>query len=172
MSGHGGVSGVDSGVLTPVLSWLRIGKVPILILIVIFLSVFGLAGITIQWALHSTTGGMYAAGLVSIPATTRGAVRHAITWAASWRRSCPRKRPAPSRRRPSSGRVATIVLGTARRGEPTQARLRDEHGRTHYVMVEPDVDGEEFTQGTEVLIVSIDGARFRVITPPSDALLE
>ena len=36
------------------------------------------------------------------------------------------------------GRVGTIVIGTARAGKPAQARVRDEHGASHYVMVEPE----------------------------------
>jgi len=70
------------------------------------------------------------------------------------------------------GRVATVVLGTARAGKPAQARLCDEHGRTHYVMVEPDVEEESFDAGEPVLLVCSAGSRFRVIRPPSSALME
>ena len=65
-----------------------------------------------------------------------------------------------------------IVLGTARRNEPAQARLRDEHGKTHYVMVEPEFDGDELPSGTPVLLVKVDGSRFRAIAAPSEALVD
>ena len=45
------------------------------------------------------------------------------------------------------GRMATIVLGTARQGSPAQAKVRDQHGQTHYVMLEPDEDGASFQAG-------------------------
>lgn len=45
-----------------------------------------------------------------------------------------------------------IAQGTARRGNPAQARIRDGHGNFHYVRVEPVDDGASYPQGTEVLI--------------------
>jgi len=64
------------------------------------------------------------------------------------------------------GREAEIVLGTARRDNPTQARLYDEHGRSHYVLVEPDDAAESFSQGERVLLVRSVGPRFRIARAP------
>ena len=36
------------------------------------------------------------------------------------------------------GRVGTIVIGTASAGRPAETRVHDEHGTTHYIMVEPE----------------------------------
>ncbi|MEZ5581571.1 MAG: DUF1449 family protein [Candidatus Competibacteraceae bacterium] len=36
------------------------------------------------------------------------------------------------------GRVAVITLGTAGYDSPAQAKLRDQHGQTHYIMTAPD----------------------------------
>jgi hypothetical protein len=68
------------------------------------------------------------------------------------------------------GQVATIVLGTARPGSAAQARLRDKHGQTHYVMVEPDEADEQFDAGEAVLIVSQQGHTYRVIRADNAAL--
>ena len=65
-----------------------------------------------------------------------------------------------------------ITLGAAQTGSPAEGRLTDEHGQSHYVMVEPDVEGERFEQGTHVLLVRMDGARFRVIRNPTDSLVD
>ena len=59
------------------------------------------------------------------------------------------------------GLVATITLGTARQGEPAQAKLRDPHGHTHYVMVEPDDPQDAFPASEEVLIIRRMNDRFR-----------
>ena len=69
------------------------------------------------------------------------------------------------------GRVATVVIGTAKQGEPAQAKLLDQFGRTHYVMVEPDIQGEELTAPTAVLLVSLEGSVFRGIRNTTDALV-
>jgi hypothetical protein len=67
------------------------------------------------------------------------------------------------------GQVATIVLGTASVANPAQARLRDKHGQTHYVMVEPD-DEDSFEAGDSVLIVAQAGPTYRVIRADNAAL--
>ena len=68
--------------------------------------------------------------------------------------------------------MAQVVLGTAESGKPTQARLRDKHGRTHYVMVEPDQEGETFQAGEDLLLVRRAGSVFYAIRAPGGALLE
>ena len=70
------------------------------------------------------------------------------------------------------GRVAVITLGQAAPGKPAQARLSDQHGQAHYVMLEPDTDNAVFEQGTQVLIVSHEGAVFKAIENPSAALTD
>lgn len=158
------------GPLTAVLGWLRIGEVPVLVLFVIFLTSFGLIGLGLQTLMSGLTGRLVPASIAWLPvfAVSLPVLRTAAGLAA---RVMPKDETLAVSRETFVGRVAVIVLGTARRSEPAQARLRDEHGKTHYIMAEPDVDGEEFSAGDDVLIVRSAGARFRVIRPPSDVLL-
>lgn len=167
-TGHVDVSG--SGFLTQTLSWLRVGQVPVLILLTVFLAAFGTIGLLGQTLLAQATGMLLPAWIASIPVffVSLPVVRAVGGGIA---RILPKEETTAVSSASFVGRVARIVMGTARRGEPTQARLRDEHGRRHYVLVEPDIEGQEFGQGDPVLLVSQDGARFRVIAPPSDALL-
>lgn len=46
------------------------------------------------------------------------------------------------------GRSGVVSAGAARRGLAAQARVRDAHGRTHYLMVEPDIDCDIFERRT------------------------
>jgi hypothetical protein len=70
------------------------------------------------------------------------------------------------------GRVGTIVIGTARAGRPAEARIRDEHGATHYVMVEPEEPDASFTAGASILLVRhLSGRRFQAIHNPKPELL-
>ena len=54
--------------LSRLLSWLRIGTVPVLILLVIFLTGFGLIGLAIQSFTNNLLGFLWPAYIASIPA--------------------------------------------------------------------------------------------------------
>ena len=60
------------------------------------------------------------------------------------------------------GKVAVVTLGTARAGLPAEAKLRDVHGNTHYVRVEPLRPAETFATGTAVVLKSRDGSVYKV----------
>jgi len=171
VGGTDAIVAVRMGFLSQTLSWLQFGRVPALILLILFLMAFGLIGLIGQLILRDTLGFLAPAWLASIPAcllalpcvrTLGGGIAHIL----------PKEETAAVSSQSFVGRTAQIVLGTAREGAPAQARLRDQHGRSHYVMVEPDVAGETFGQGDPVLLVRADGPRFRIIRPPSQALIE
>ena len=61
------------------------------------------------------------------------------------------------------GKPAVIVQGHARQGLPARARLSDPTGQSHYVLVEPDVEGEVLEQGADIIIVRQQGSHFTVI---------
>jgi hypothetical protein len=145
--------------LTALFDWLLIGQVPILILIVIFLTFFGLAGFFIQFFWMKITGTLLPSYVASIPAFIASFpfVRF-LGKAVS--NIMPTEETSAVSEETFVGKVAIITLGTARRDNPAQARLHDEYGQTHYVMVEPDSKGEEFETGDTVLIIEKSGSIF------------
>jgi len=42
--------------------------------------------------------------------------------------------------------------------------VEDHHGQAHYVMVEPDNDGQSLAEGEAILLVRRDGPLFRAIS--------
>lgn len=159
----------DTG-LDRVLGWLHIGRVPSLVLLVLFLAGYALFGYGLQAVAHGLFGSYLpalAAGLLAVPpgmVTVRSLgtlLAHII----------PRDESSAISEQSLIGRAGVISGGVARRGWAAQARVRDGHGRTHYLMVEPDVDDEEFADGTEVLIVRKAGSFYRCIRNPHPALL-
>ena len=50
------------------------------------------------------------------------------------------------------GRTAIIILGDARANSPAQAKVQDQYGHTHYVLVEP-ANGEILKQGQSVILM-------------------
>lgn len=152
------------------LGWLHVGKVPALVLLMLFLAGYTVFGYAMQMVMHGVFGfylPAWAAGAVAVApglATVRGLgalIAHII----------PRDESSAVSELTLIGRAGVISSGSARRGWAAQARVRDSHGRTHYLMVEPDVDDEVFDEGVQVLIVQKAGAFYRCIANPHPNLL-
>ncbi|MGA0608970.1 YqiJ family protein [Caldimonas sp. KR1-144] len=159
----------DSG-LDRVLGWLHVGKVPALVLLLLFLSGYTLFGYSLQLVSNGLFGGYIPAalaGVLAVPAgmaTVRGVgalIAHIV----------PRDETSAVSELSLVGRTGVIVSGGARRGLAAQARVKDIHGRSHYLMVEPDLDDEVFEEGTQVLIVRKIGAFYRCIVNPHPTLM-
>jgi len=65
------------------------------------------------------------------------------------------------------GRRARIVIGTARRGHPARARVEDQHGQAHFVMVEP-LDDASLTAAAMLLLTARHGDIFHAVEIPTD----
>ncbi len=159
----------DSG-LDRVLGWLHLGKVPALVLVLLFLMGYTLFGYGLQAVAHGLFGAYlpaWVAGLLAVPsgmATVRGLgalIAHII----------PRDETSSVSETTLLGRVGVVVGGVARRGLAAQARVKDSQGRSHYLMVEPDLDDVVFDEGTQVLIVRKAGALYRCIANPHPTLM-
>ena len=159
------------GLFTQLLSWLRVGEVPVLMLVIVFLTAFGLIGLFCQSISIRVLGHMLPGLVASVPAllVTLPLVRICGGILA---RIIPKDETESVSEDSFVGRVAVITLGRAICGKPAQARLSDQHGQAHYVMVEPDVGDVIFEQGTTVLIVRHEGAFYKAIENPSTALTD
>ncbi|HYD39115.1 MAG TPA: OB-fold-containig protein, partial [Allosphingosinicella sp.] len=136
------------------LGWLGVGRVPLLMLIVVFLALFGLVGLAIQQL----------AGPLPLWIATPAAAAAALPLTGFGARGLARIMPGDETTAVSLdslvGRRGTITIGTARRGSPAQARVRDVHGQVHYVMVEPYDDGHAIGEGETVRLDSREGNIF------------
>lgn len=148
------------GPLGQFLSWLCVGKVPILILLAAFLLGFGVAGLVVQETSQGLLGLYLWPILVAIPAlmvalpTTR-------YLGLTLSKLMPKEETDAVSRNAFIGAVATIIRGEAEPGKPAEAKLRDVHGTTHYILVEPDQIGLKFAQGDQVLLVKKSGSIFQ-----------
>lgn len=153
------------------LGWLRVGQVPFLMLLVIFLTAFGLIGLGVQSLSTSVLTMLLPAGIATLPALVLSipAVR---MLGGLLNKVMPKDETEAVSGETFVGRVATLTLGSASKGNPAQAKLRDEHGHTHYVMVEPDEDSETFSQNDAVLLVKKQGVVFSAIRNEHAALTD
>lgn len=157
--------------LSRLLTWLRLGQVPLLMLFVIFLTGFGLAGLAIQFASWSLLNLLQPAWLVSVAAFFAAVpcVRVGGGWLG---RLMPKDETTAVSEETFVGRIAIITSGTARRGLPAEARLQDQYKQSHYILIEPDEENETFAAGTAVLVVKREGNIFRAIINPNSALVD
>lgn len=153
------------------LGWLHVGRLPLLALFVILLTAFVVIGYALLFLAHGLFGALPPAALGATLAAF-GAVP-ALRVVGGWiARITPRDESSAVRLESLIGRVAVVVNGTARQDYPAEARVKNEHGQTMYVRVEPDRPEVVFGPGQAVLLSEqISGSRFRAIANPRPDLL-
>ena len=149
----------DAGMFDGLLTLLGIGRIPLTIWLALFLFLFAGIGLSIQEFAESLTGAplyswlaaVVAAGL-TLPVT--GVLARPLG------RIMPKDHTTAVSTESLIGRRATITVGIARAGSPARAKVRDVHGQTHHVMVEPHEEASEIHAGDEVLLVRREGNQF------------
>lgn len=147
-----------SGLLT----WLGARDVPFLIWLVSFLTMFGLFGLIIQSVVTGLIGAPLFVWLaVVIAAFPALAVTRVIAnWVAL---IMPKTESSAMRTRFLGGHRGTITQGTASRGKPAEAKIKDRYDNMHYIRVEPLEDDGVFPQGSNVTLIRKRGDKFFVI---------
>jgi len=143
---------LPTGGITPLLGWLCLNRLPLLIWLVLFLTCFGIIGYTINYVLInnlsinlseflvyilSFISSLYATHLIGVPLS----------------RLLPKNESSAISNSSFNGLIATITIGTAKQNSPAEASLTDSFNQKHYVLVTPDCDNEEFSQGQQVVLV-------------------
>lgn len=146
-----GVEGAPAGG-GGIASWLGFGSVPFILWFAGLLTAFGLIGYGVQVVAGSMLGGLIpwwgATAIAALPSLWAGGL-----FARTLGRLIPKTESSAISRRSLGDRRAVIAQGTARRGSPAQARIRDLYGNLHYVRVEPVDDDAELPRGTEVIVM-------------------
>lgn len=161
----------EPSALGSVLSFFGIGKVPVMVVLIVLLTLFGLAGFVLQAVVHMTTGSYLPALIAAVPAAIAGGYATRSV-ALTIGRLMPNLETSAVTRDSFVGRAAVVTLGDIAAGKPGQAKLRDQHAQIHYLMIEPDQPGERLTTGQTVLIVGQRGHIFLAIRAPSQALVD
>jgi hypothetical protein len=134
------------------LSWIRVKGVPVLILMIIFLTSFGLLGLMMQKIITGVFGQPLNSIIVTIPAIFMSlpVVR---LFGMFFQRYMPKDETSAVGLDSFIGLISTITLGEARTDFPAQSKLKDKFGKTHYIMVEPDDGDTTFRQHDDILLV-------------------
>lgn len=163
-----GFSGVDAAdadadVEAPgLLGWLHFGSIPTLIFLVLGSLGFGITGYAVQ-ALSLSTGGQLLPKWAAILIALAGMIATLRLVGGLLKRSVLREETQSKHSDDLIGMVATITLGETRRGTPTQAKLKDEFGTNHYLLVEPLSAESTYQNGQEVILIERAGPLYRVV---------
>lgn len=149
-----------------IFSWLNKGRVPLIMIFLIFLTFFGLSGLIIQaiaFYLKSsylfTPVAVIIAFIVTLPLTRLSSVFLA--------KIMPRDETTVVSTNSFIGETCEIVLGTATYEKFVEAKIKDQFNETHYIMVKAANEGESFHKGDKVFIKSkINNKKFTVIAMP------
>ena len=153
------------------LGWLHVGRVPVLVLLVLFLAAFAVAGFAINMVAKSLFGG-YVTPLVATPLAFVCALPVVRIIGGGIARVVPKDETFAVTLDTLVGRIAVIVGGIATRGKPAQAKVADQHGHMLYVMVEPEAGVPPLESGASVLLVrQVAGTRFTAIPNPRPDLI-
>ena len=161
----------NSGAVSQLLHWFRIGEVPFLVLLILFLTAFGLVGLGIQSASRELFGSYMPSAIAALLAVI-ASVPILRLLGGPLGKIMPKDETEAVKANTFVGRMAVIRLGEATLGSAAQAKLKDSYGQTHYVMVEPYEEGETLEAGTQVLLIESEGAIFRAVRNESAALAE
>jgi hypothetical protein len=138
------------------LGWLHLGKVPMLVLLILFLFGFAICGYVLQLLARNILGGYLPGLLASVPATFAG-LATVRGMGAVLVHIIPRDESSAVSEQELLGLTGVITQGTARCGHPAEAKVRDANGRYHYLRL--------------VLVVRKLGAVYRGIHNPHPEIL-
>ncbi len=132
--------------------WIRLKEVPVLMLLIIFLTSFGIIGLSIQLFAYKLFGTLWLQYIIIIP-TLVFSIFSVRFFGGIIAKILPKDESSSISKKDLIGHIATITLGKAIKGSPAEAKAKDLHGQTHYFMIEPENENEIFLQGDKVLII-------------------
>lgn len=147
LDSDGEVTGSSGGIM----GYLNVGRLPFTLFLATACAVFGLTGLAIQQASFAATGQILPM-IVAGPLALIGSLPGTRWISRLLGRLMPRTETTALSRQDLVGLTAIMTLGKAKRGSPAQARVRDQFGQNHYVMVEPARAEEVLSEGQAVLL--------------------
>jgi membrane protein implicated in regulation of membrane protease activity len=150
--------------------WINAGRLPLLILLILALGVFSIAGFLLQGIAHGVglavpvTLAAIAAAALSLPSIrvlSRGIAR-----------IIPRDETYAVDEADFVGHVAEVSIGPLDQGLPGRVRLKDVFGNWHSVAARASSDSTPLPVGASVLLVDRDAKSFIAISAPADLVAQ
>jgi hypothetical protein len=150
--------------------WINAGRLPLLILIILALGVFSIAGFFLQGLAHSVG--------ISIPAAVAALAAAALSLPAirvssrGIARVIPRDETYAVDEADFIGHVAEVSIGPLDQGLPGRVRLKDVFGNWHSLVARASPESTPLPVGASVLLVDRDAKSFIAISAPADLIAQ
>jgi membrane protein implicated in regulation of membrane protease activity len=157
--------------LIQALSWLHIGKLPLLVMLVLLLGSFAIIGISGQYLMISLLQKPLPAGLMALIAFVLSlpTVHFIGRWLAPY---LPKDESFAVSEDSFVGSMALVTQSAEQPGMSAECKIVDTYGQSHYLLIEPENPDVIFTRGERVLIIAkITSARFLASKNPWPNLL-
>ena len=151
----------DGAALPDGLNWLLVRDLPLMVVVVLLLSGFGLTGLTLR------LGANHFGYEIALPAAiAAGVVGALVTLRIGGRLIAPlfKLHTTVVSRESLIGSSAVVIGATATAQRAGEARVYDRFDAVHYFQVVPERDGDEFRDGQEIVLTQIDGHRFKAVS--------
>ena len=139
--------------LSALTNWLALDRLPVMIWFILFLTLFGIAGIGFNIAYTSYMKGLFIPPLINVPLSMIAALLLTGRLGGTLARLLPKNESSALSADEFEGAVAVITIGTAQAGSPAEAKFTDNYAQPHYVLVEPFEPHDIFITGDKVILV-------------------
>ncbi|RYY25129.1 MAG: DUF1449 family protein [Sphingomonadales bacterium] len=163
-------SDLDGDMGPGLLDWLGLGNgLPILVWLTGLLCCFTVAGFATQQIATSVFGNPFHWGIASAIALAVGGVANAFV-SAGLVRVFPSYESTVIDAEELLRQRGVVLEGSAARGRPARAKVIDQFGQAHYVMIEPHHETDIIAQGETALLIRKEGPIFFALPDASPAL--
>jgi hypothetical protein len=159
----------DSG-LGGLFLWINAGRLPLLILIILALGVFSIAGFFLQGVAHGV--GISVPAWIAALAAVAGSIPVIRVTSRSIARIIPRDETYAVDDADFIGHVAEVSVGPLDEGLPGRVRLKDVFGNWHSLVARASPESTPLPVGASVLLVDRDAKSFIAISAPADLIAQ
>ncbi|QOL26201.1 DUF1449 family protein [Thalassotalea sp. LPB0316] len=138
--------------LSKLLSWLCINKLPVLVWLIVILTSFSIAGLSLNYFSIQFSDEVLPKWLAFVLASASSIFL--TKWLAKpLARLMPKNESSAVSVDSLNGLIGTVTLGKASKNNPAEAVVQDSFNQKHYVLVAPELDGQIFNQGEQIILV-------------------
>jgi hypothetical protein len=150
--------------------WINAGRLPLLILIILALGVFSIAGFFLQGVAHGV--GISVPASIAALAAAAGSIPVIRVASRGIARIIPRDETYAVDDADFIGHVAEVSIGPLDQGLPGRVRLKDVFGNWHSLVARASPESTPLPVGASVLLVDRDAKSFIAISAPADLIAQ
>ena len=150
--------------------WINAGRLPLLILIILALGVFSIAGFFLQGLAHGV--GLSVPASIAALAAAAGSIPVIRVTSRGIARIIPRDETYAVDDADFIGHVAEVSVGPLDQGLPGRVRLKDVFGNWHSLVARASPESIPLPVGASVLLVDRDAKSFIAISAPADLIAQ